>query len=260
MYLLGGGRSKFLSEKGFTLAETLVTLGIVGIVAAMTLPSIVQKHQEKVTVSKLKKIYSTVSHAYLNAIRENGSPENWGMTLYTPGEDGQDEDRSGANVFLKNISPYLKVIKNCLYGSECDEMKWNVNALNGTSNGSSANTRLVLSDGIMLSGSWIYAENCDKVMGRGVLNNVCGEFFVDLNGVKAPNTIGKDIFVFYITKTSIIPFGTQIETYRPFEKNCVVNSTGAGYGYGCTAWVIYNENMDYLHCNDLSWQGKHKCN
>lgn len=51
----GGGRSKFLSEKGFTLAETLVTLGIIGIVTAMTLPSIVQKHQEKVTVSKLKK-------------------------------------------------------------------------------------------------------------------------------------------------------------------------------------------------------------
>ena len=63
----------------------LITLGIIGVVAAMTLPSIVQKHQEKVTVSKLKKIYSNVSQAYLNAIRENGSPENWGMTVYAPG-------------------------------------------------------------------------------------------------------------------------------------------------------------------------------
>lgn len=30
-------------------------------------------------------------------------------------------------------------------------------------------------------------------------------------------------------------------------------------GGGCTAWVIFNENMDYLHCDDLSWNGKTKC-
>ena len=26
-----------------------------------------------------------------------------------------------------------------------------------------------------------------------------------------------------------------------------------------TAWVLHNENLDYLHCNDLSWDGKHSC-
>ena len=34
---------------------------------------------------------------------------------------------------------------------------------------------------------------------------------------------------------------------------------GGGNMYSCTAWVLYNENMDYLHCDDLSWTGKTKC-
>ena len=44
--------------KAFTLAEVLITLGIIGIVAAMTLPAIIQKQQDKITVTKLKKMYS----------------------------------------------------------------------------------------------------------------------------------------------------------------------------------------------------------
>lgn len=43
-----------MRTKGFTLAEVLITLGIIGIVAAMTLPILIQKHQEKVTVTKVK--------------------------------------------------------------------------------------------------------------------------------------------------------------------------------------------------------------
>ena len=237
---------------GFTLAEVLITLGIIGIVAAMTLPTIIQKQQEKVTVTKLKKIYSIISQAYMNAIKDNGSPENWGFQL-------NSESQSGKDPFLINITPYLKVIKHCYYDEDCDAREWMVYALNGTWNGSKANTRMILADGTLISGAWIYSSACTTNYGSAALKNVCGEFFVDLTGSKEPNTIGKDIFVFYFTKTGIIPFGTSVETYRPFEENCKVNSSGAGYGYGCTAWVIYNENMDYLHCNNLSWNGKTKC-
>ena len=53
------------------------------------------------------------------------------------------------------------------------------------------------------------------------------------------------------------------DTQRSFEKYCdIKNSEGIGameQGRACTAWVIYNGNMDYLHCNDLSWHGKTKC-
>ena len=44
---------------GFTLAEVLITLGIIGVVAALTLPSVIQKYQKKVTVERLKNIIAS---------------------------------------------------------------------------------------------------------------------------------------------------------------------------------------------------------
>ena len=49
----------FCNKNAFTLAEVLITLGIIGVVAAMTMPSLIASHKEKETVSKLKKVYST---------------------------------------------------------------------------------------------------------------------------------------------------------------------------------------------------------
>ena len=49
------------------------------------------------------------------------------------------------------------------------------------------------------------------------------------------------------------------DTSRPFDTSCVHGASGAYNGYGCTAWVIYNENMDYLHCNGLGWDKKVRC-
>jgi hypothetical protein len=54
---------------------------------------------------------------------------------------------------------------------------------------------------------------------------------------------------------AVIPYGTSEETGFAFKKHCTYEG-----GYACTAWVIYNENMDYLHCDDLNWGGKTKCN
>lgn len=44
-----------------------------------------------------------------------------------------------------------------------------------------------------------------------------------------------------------------------FEKYCNLSKPGNLNGYGCAALVIYNENMDYLYCDDLSWNGKKQC-
>lgn len=57
----------------FTLAEVLITLGIIGVVAAMTLPSLITNYQEKQRVSQLKKVYSALSQAFVSALQENGT-------------------------------------------------------------------------------------------------------------------------------------------------------------------------------------------
>lgn len=50
-------------KSGFTLAEVLITLGIIGTVAAMTIPTLMTNYQKQVWESKLKKIYSITTNA-----------------------------------------------------------------------------------------------------------------------------------------------------------------------------------------------------
>lgn len=87
----------------FTLAEVLITLGVIGVVSAMTMPILIQKHNEQVTITKLKKFYSVMSQAQQQAIAEYGDVENWDWV--------SDEDNNNANIkiwFDKYFAPYLK--------------------------------------------------------------------------------------------------------------------------------------------------------
>ena len=53
--------------QGFTLAEVLITLGIIGVVAAMTLPALIQKNNNKVVETRLEKFYSGINQAIMLA-------------------------------------------------------------------------------------------------------------------------------------------------------------------------------------------------
>ncbi len=56
-------RDSSSAKQGFTLAEVLITLGVIGIVAALTTPVLVSSYQKKVTVNQLKTAYSVISEA-----------------------------------------------------------------------------------------------------------------------------------------------------------------------------------------------------
>ena len=94
----------------FTLAEVLITLGIIGVVAAMTMPSLIQNTKEKEVISKLKKFQSLMSQAFLMSVNENGTPDNWGLdanfNIQTP-------------VLSDKFIPYLKVTKDCGLIGKC---------------------------------------------------------------------------------------------------------------------------------------------
>lgn len=240
------------NKNAFTLAEVLITLGIIGVVAAMTLPTLVQKQQEKATVTALKKFYSTISQAYLFAINEKGTVDNWGFTT------------GKAKELLTTIEPYLKFIKYCEVGEKCHPEE-NVVFRNGTTYINEifnpineARVSATLSDGSII-GAYLQSPDCSIVYGNSkALSNVCGEYMIDINGGKKPNQYGKDIFIFNITKYGIIPNGTENYTFNKYNFNdgCLNKSSE---GFGCTAWVIYNENTDYFKCDDLAWDGKKKC-
>jgi hypothetical protein len=67
---------------------------------------------------------------------------------------------------------------------------------------------------------------------------------------------GKDLFYFQIVGDRILPMGAS-GTYSSFDSSCKLSS----YGTGCAAWVLQEENMEYLKCSGLQLNGpKKKCN
>ena len=77
----------------FTLAEVLITLGIIGVVAAMTMPSLIANHREKQIVAQLKKTYSVLQQAFLQAEVKHGEAKYWGDVVQTnTGETDENGD------------------------------------------------------------------------------------------------------------------------------------------------------------------------
>ena len=98
----------FDMKKGFSLAEVLICLMIVGMIAAMTIPSIVFRYQEQITVTQLQKTYSTISNAYKMLRSVYGPPEFWPDHVSQSGT----LDHS---VFKNKFKQFLKVMHDCEY-------------------------------------------------------------------------------------------------------------------------------------------------
>ena len=241
---------------GFTLAEVLITLGIIGVVAAMTIPTLIAKHQEKSSVTQLLKTYTTLSEAFKMAVANEGSPETWNILELNSVE--------GAENIYNKISPYLKVTKNCKQDGEGCFINGYYKNLEGGNWVNLYNTTINPHKFVLSNGASVYIQtrsgNCSEVTGNTpALQNTCAFFGVDINGINPPNVMGEDLFWFLITKYGIIPRGTQDSTAGTFESNCSKSSGTSSWDWGCTGWVIYNKNMDYLHCDGLSWDGAHTC-
>ncbi len=263
--------SKGFIRIAFTLAEVLITLTIIGIVAVMTIPTLVQNYTERANISKLKKVYNTLSNTFAKAISENGTIDTWITGDYTS-DVSQD--------ILPIIVPYLKAVKYCNETSPNDcfsslyKKKWSTTTTPFLSQAHAKNRMMLLSDGTAIKiefgnvhgtdSRWCttgIAEASDQgAWSHAAYSGSCAEIFVDLNGKSAPNIDGKDLFRFKIYKDGITPAGRINETSwaESFATLCL-SPTASYYVGGCTAWAIMNENMEYLHCNNLSWGGKKTC-
>lgn len=101
---------KFMDKKtqGFTLAEVLITLGIIGVVAALTLPILIQKYRNNEVEAKLKKVYSTMNQAIQLSELDNGPKEFWPAACDIEDESSENYCK---NYYKKYILPYLKYSK-----------------------------------------------------------------------------------------------------------------------------------------------------
>ncbi len=104
------------AKAAFTLAEVLITLGIIGIVAAMTIPTLIQNYRKQVVETRLSKFYSVMNQAIKMASVEYGPPETWsdywfGGPFYDKDGNLISTQENSDAVFQKYFAPYVKIIK-----------------------------------------------------------------------------------------------------------------------------------------------------
>lgn len=232
---------------GFTLAEVLITLGIIGVVVAMTLPTLIARHQEKVWTTSFLRVYSILENAYRRVQEEDGTFDNWGTFTATEGGNRRSTVKA-KDLYEYMIKPYVEV--NEAYIPKDGNWDWigsNSNKcwpeksyyLDKSPYSSNANGEYKARPAVSLkSGECI-------VLGYGN-----GDFIVDLNSQKGPNTLGKDQFVFsfdYKQKERIKP--GNYENWWTDSANYCDKSDAHGWiaGVSCGFWIVRYHNMDYLH-------------
>ena len=197
----------------FTLVEVLSTLGIIGVVAAMTLPVLIQNHQKQTYVTGLKKGMSVVSNM-LKKMQADEEASNIGATkIFSEGlcsfgaSDCEKAGLGNSSVFESIIPNYLNVIKIC----KKDNCPVRYNYIQRSSFDSQA--------GMFFSSCFALSLSYDDDITTGVYTSDGMIFYflpfgainqlgiaIDVNGDKAPNIVGRDLFVFGINADGKIIF------------------------------------------------------
>ena len=226
------GKKKY----AFTMAEVLITLGIIGIVVAMTLPSVIGKYQKKVTAEKLKKFYSVITNAANLSEYENGDMYYWDFPK-------QGYDPEIKNFFRRYYLPYLKDAKEYdKHANWANIENYSIRGINGN----------IQSGGFLAS----YLVKTNDGMYIYFLPNTQNKYiwmYVDINGHQKPNQIGYDIFLFYINgnpnisnrKNYRIKFWGHYlkdeDLVKPSAYGCNKNSTDKNYsGFFCGELIMRN--------------------
>lgn len=234
--------NKFKKMKAFTLAEVLITLMVIGVLAVITIPSLLQSWQEQATVAKVRKVYDNLSQVYINVKREYGDDSYYSNNLW--------------NYFQEN----LNVIQTCSVINSSGCLASSYIRLDGEPENYLWSDKnrftapfVLLQDGVAMAFYRYSFVLDDKNLNIPVI-------FVDVNGSKPPNQLGIDFFIFAIEKNRIIPIGGTSYTQDSTKNFNIVFGYGWNYGYacnksgviahcrglGCAGWIINKGNMDYL--------------
>lgn len=208
-------KTKFM-HLAFTLAEVLITLGIIGIVAAMTIPTLYGSLQKRQIVAKLQKAISVINQAYKLSYSENGD-----LTAKEVNDIGID------NYFNTYWRPYIKA-DICTTYTNCGYSQFPWTQLNGASyriavTGKNARVTFYTPDGMVFV---LFAyTGTDAQQNKSITNMV----IVDINGAKLPNTLGKDVFLLGRIQdeygVEIVPQGNK-QSDTKINANCSKKSSG----------------------------------
>ena len=228
------GTSNTKRKFAFTLAEVLITLGIIGVVSVLTIPNIISNYQKKVYVTQLQKAYNQISNALelLMSIEEVDNLNDTSLFC----EDDCDDAKKKSDFVAK----YFKVTKNCLgHYEDPNCVVDNYKRLDGSTSHDWFSSYVTLKSGMSMA---FWLPNRNKPL----------DFAIDVNGVnKGPNVWGRDAFAFDINykgemAESFMYYPNHLDpeiNYLNDPNRCFNNEI---YGGGCLTKII-NDGwvMDY---------------
>ena len=199
-------------------------MGIIGVVAALTIPNLNSSTADKEKVAKLQKLYSNLQDAFGRAEAVYGPFDEW--------FSGDANATAQVTRAGERMTEFMKVSKNCKTSSGCFA-NTTVQYLNGDDmtniDKNSSYYKVILADGTSLAISKSF-------------------LFVDIDGLKGLSTKGKDFFEFYIRENGIYPENNSTDCTNDENGTCLSDSC---FQEGsCAGWVIETGNMDYLKADD----------
>ena len=234
---LGRGGKK---KAAFTLAEVLITLGVIGVVAAMTIPTLISKIQKQQIESQIRENYSSIAQVMKMAENDDIGPVNIDLS--------NGSLAINKKWFETYIVPYMKVEQVCYSTGGCWHKYGVVKTLNGVA--PIWETKVGISDSLIggigyalafrtAKGSYFDTDTSSitqtsDIFGVDSTDNSI-QFYFDVNGDRKPNIIGKDIYILvYDSDRGLIPAGFD-RTKEEVKENCE-----SGNGYWCLGYVKDN--------------------
>ena len=178
---------KKLSKKlGFTLSEVLVTLGIVGVVAVLTIPAVMKNYKNRLYVSQLKKTYSQITTATSEIIADEHAQSFYETTggVKDSCTNPDSDECKGSPYFLTN---YFKTIKrDCLSGDgSCMASAYHSTKGKSVTEINNSPYCIQTVNGAAICMYYDTTSNTSKLI-------------VDVNGTSEPNITGRDVYVMQI--------------------------------------------------------------
>ena len=234
---------KTLNSAAFTLAEVLIVVGIIGIIAEFTVPNLVADYNKQVYSTLLKKAYLTFQTGMKTYMADEGVSELGFTEIFDMNTDFTNSDYQ--DKLDETMRKYFAVQKSCKYGdSSCTishyrylkrATKSNMEEFKDTGYNFCTN------DGICYALNFLHpvsgarfpcASNPAKI---GKIKGRCGTLQVDINGPKAPNVYGRDLHLNF----ALAPDGNL---YSDFGMDSMIYASGDDWRSATSYW----ENLTYL--------------
>ena len=265
---LGGGGDPYncplKAFTGFTMSEVLITLGILGVVIAMTLPGLIQRYQKLAFATQLKKSVNILENGFKLEMAKADSGELAGTELWQtfPASSkgygnsfGSAEQYEATEVILKKLFNIMFIPhERTDYENHGDDYRVYGKSINGKTEKVYIDNdlqKIYFVDGSMVAFRLyqIDASKDDNCHREGIPAANCqyvGRVVVDVNGDKNPNTFGRDMFVFEISNIGrLIPWGSSMHELVSGNPQAYWKNSGR-----CGAGTNYKNfsNSDGAHC------------